>query len=585
MVNRYDNPAQAQFMNTYVPIPFEQLYTLGKEAKADVDKAMSAVGSAFDKWSEFKSPSQVDTQAFYDETIGRAMPYIEQLSTNLDLIKTPEGRAKLNTLINNVDRAKLSNLKQSAEGLKERQKVNQELMIRGKYNPMWHDLDFTNYSTMDSGTFTDTAPLAYMNAREISDPFFKELKPGYIKTEGMYDYFGNTREDVESVVNAKFNDIVSTPEASKHMQVYMQQTGANAEQAQRWFRDQLIQSNLDRTIRPERRPNAFAEADYKAALAVRAAARKQADKEGQPNPDIYAQTYTSDNMAMINKIMNNPNFAGVFTSKDEAEMTQQMQQGIQRTFALASGIVPSAGVAKDKIPMYSDAADRVLSELSVPSTGILSSVYNKNKANTVVDVNINNVPIKGYIVPNTQGAILSTEYVNKAMGVAAKEAKPKIKDNNGMLRDFEEEIKNGTFKGVIKVPQFMHTTLSTNAQGTGEIGQVVTYYIPLSSFANAGVGFSGDAVEEMYKKYYSGSAATNLNPKMPKDSDMQKSLTDTYYPFTAVEIIPNQGTDRMMLDQMVNKEYGGSKMQGDEYGSNIDQSYSDTVNEMLNVLR
>ena len=33
MVNRYDNPAQAEFINTYVPIPFEQLYTLGKQAK------------------------------------------------------------------------------------------------------------------------------------------------------------------------------------------------------------------------------------------------------------------------------------------------------------------------------------------------------------------------------------------------------------------------------------------------------------------------------------------------------------------------------------------------------------------------
>ena len=40
MVNRYDNPAQAEFINTYVPIPFEQLYTLGKQAKENVDQAL-----------------------------------------------------------------------------------------------------------------------------------------------------------------------------------------------------------------------------------------------------------------------------------------------------------------------------------------------------------------------------------------------------------------------------------------------------------------------------------------------------------------------------------------------------------------
>ena len=59
-VSRYDTPAQAEFINTYVPIPFEQLYTLGKEAKADVDKALDEQSSALAKWSEFKSPSAVD---------------------------------------------------------------------------------------------------------------------------------------------------------------------------------------------------------------------------------------------------------------------------------------------------------------------------------------------------------------------------------------------------------------------------------------------------------------------------------------------------------------------------------------------
>jgi hypothetical protein len=39
MANYYDQPAQASFMNTYVPIPFDELYRLGASAKADVEKA------------------------------------------------------------------------------------------------------------------------------------------------------------------------------------------------------------------------------------------------------------------------------------------------------------------------------------------------------------------------------------------------------------------------------------------------------------------------------------------------------------------------------------------------------------------
>lgn len=52
MVNRYDRPAEAQFINTYVPLPFQQLYTLGKEANARVDKAIADLSGALDKWSD-----------------------------------------------------------------------------------------------------------------------------------------------------------------------------------------------------------------------------------------------------------------------------------------------------------------------------------------------------------------------------------------------------------------------------------------------------------------------------------------------------------------------------------------------------
>ena len=95
MVNRYDNPAQAEFINTYVPIPFEQLLSLGKQAKENVDQALKDYSTALDKWAEFQSPSAADTKAYYDETYGRALPVAEELSKNLDMIKTAEGISKI----------------------------------------------------------------------------------------------------------------------------------------------------------------------------------------------------------------------------------------------------------------------------------------------------------------------------------------------------------------------------------------------------------------------------------------------------------------------------------------------------------
>lgn len=272
-VNRYDNPAQAQFINTYVPIPFEQLYTLGKEAKAEVDKAYDAYTSALDKWGEFQSPSEVDTKAFYDETYGRALPVAEEMARNIDLIKTPEGRAKIFSVINNTDRAKLSMLKQSAANLRARQEINAKLMMEGKYNPLWHDVDFTNYNTQSSGIYNDLAPLAYKDIRELSDPYYSKLQKGYLYTQGGYDYFGNTMEDLEGVANAHLNDIANTPEAKMHMQKYMESTGANAQQALEWLRQSVIDSNIDRTIRPTREANPYS------LLAAKTQAAKKAKEQ------------------------------------------------------------------------------------------------------------------------------------------------------------------------------------------------------------------------------------------------------------------------------------------------------------------
>lgn len=272
-VNRYDNPAQAQFINTYVPIPFEQLYTLGKEAKAEVDKALNTYTAALDKWGEFQSPSEVDTKAFYNETYGRALPIAEEMARNIDMIKTPEGRAKIFSVINNTDRAKLSMLKQSAANLRARQEINAKLMMEGKYNPLWHDVDFTNYNTGDSGIYNDLAPLAYKDIRELSDPYYSKLQKGYLYTKGGYDYFGNTMEDLEGVANAHLNDIANTPEAKMHMQKYMESTGANPTEALAWLKQSVIDSNIDRTIRPTREVNPYS------LLAAKTQAAKKAKEQ------------------------------------------------------------------------------------------------------------------------------------------------------------------------------------------------------------------------------------------------------------------------------------------------------------------
>lgn len=256
-INRYDNPAEAKFLNTYVPIPFEQLYTIGKEAKLSVDQALAQQDEAMAKWSEYKSPSAVDTNTWYNETIGKAKSIVEEMAANPDLIKTAEGRARLQSTIRNVDREKLSTLLQSRDNMLSRQKVNQELMIRGAYDPDWHGVDFLNYDSSKTGTFNDVSPLAYKSIQDLTDPYYKGIQDSFIESKGGYDYTGVTKDMIANIADTNLSGIMNTPEAQKHMDIYKQRTGASDDQAKEWLRERVIQDNL-KYERVNREENKFA---------------------------------------------------------------------------------------------------------------------------------------------------------------------------------------------------------------------------------------------------------------------------------------------------------------------------------------
>lgn len=242
--NRFDKPIESEYISQYTPIPFEQLYAIGKANNERVDKAYQDLGNQFTKWSEFRSPSAVDTKRWYDLTVGAGQDIVNKLAANPDLIKTAEGRSLIQSFINTRPYNELSQLQQSKEGLLQRQKVNQQLMLSGKYNPMWHYIDFTNYNTLDSGVFNDVAPLAYKSEVDLVKPYVDNLKPGFIRQEGAYDWRGVSSERTDQEIANNISAIYNTPEAQKHIQVLIQQ-GYTPEQANALFANRIYRAGRE----------------------------------------------------------------------------------------------------------------------------------------------------------------------------------------------------------------------------------------------------------------------------------------------------------------------------------------------------
>nr|DAG99517.1 MAG TPA: hypothetical protein [Crassvirales sp.] len=595
MVNRYDNPAQAEFINTYVPIPFEQLYTLGKQAKENVDQALKDYSTALDKWAEFQSPSAADTKAYYDETYGRALPVAEELSKNLDMIKTAEGRSRIYSAINNVDRAKLSMLRQSAEGLKERQKVNQRLMLEGKYNPLWHDVDFTGYSTLDSGIYNDVSPLGYQSIKDLTDKYVNNLKDSLIKKENGFLYTGVTGDQIKQILDQNRSGILSTPEAQMHMQIYMKQNpNSTTEDAANAFMQKAYTDNQE-YIRQNVAADPFElEALRQDNANLRAGLKKgKTGKESEAPASVY-DMFLADAQNNDRRLINSPdvfsrvreqqNFANILGEKRDraveelevykqalangqitqkqydralADYTREYQQSseslakslqnayrddIREIFSKSVGLVPNeTNQTKNPIDYY-DGAARTLDILMQPASSNDLSIYNTFKYGNTVKVNYNDIPTDAYVSGTSSGFKLATDFVNKLMGVNSKPLY--IKDNNNKERDFTKDLQNGVIKRVLVIPTNTYSSLKdSNTQDVPKMAQRMTMLIPKSSLVAA--GYDEDRLNDFFEDNLGVKGTRNINIKAISTNTVDNAFgTESSGLWTTTyDRIPNTGTD------------------------------------------
>lgn len=304
--NMYDQAAQAQFINTYVPINFGELYRIGAAQKQAVDQAAEQFTTQLQKFGEFRSPSRVDTENYYNMTIGREdfQNAINQMVSNPDYMKDASNRAQLQSLINSVDYAALSQLKESADyqrmGLQTRAKMKAE----GRLKDSWDKSNIANYDTLGTGKiFDDITPVAYMNLNELSTPYFNDLKPGFLGTDYVngtrYVVTGNNMEDLMAVATAKFNDLIDTPQGQKYFEEYLAMNNGDANAAKSQFINAVAQSQIDRTRRPKYDVDpAFIE-QLRYSLKAKAAGASEASQVLPDLSRILATTTVQNNLATL----------------------------------------------------------------------------------------------------------------------------------------------------------------------------------------------------------------------------------------------------------------------------------------------
>lgn len=561
--NRYDRAAEAPIMNTYVPINFGELYRIGQAQRQAVEQAANEFTNTVSKFGEFQSPSAVDTQRYYENSLGKIRDLIDEAATNPDAMKDANFRARLNSRIANLDYATLSNLKQSREGMLARQKANQELMIKGMYNPLWHDVDFTNYNTVDSGIFNDIAPLAYKSEVDLVRPYVDNLKASFMGVKDGWIHQGVSTGRTDYEIQRNLSSIQNTPEYQKHLEV-LQRQGLSRQNAE---------EQLNRTLITAGREFAYDQAQRDPWWIESAKIQARAAAAAKNNPNNLLNLTEQVHMDSRRRIYEN------FTDMTPEEMNAVTRHGINvlskdRRDAVLKQLDPS--VMQDKLrnsfeSVYSHtrsrnaAIDYVINAFSSPldpDTAI--DIYGKYGTTGKKDSNGN------YIGKKSSDFILQDELAFSMLGDVNQ-----LGTQTARNAIFTDMWNNGEFNNFIISPETKQVT------DGGQTYQTKYAFIPLNQF-NKDKFFTSsgkdddenarslyDAVKEaglevvtLNNSDTSGSVVVRLDNRDNIDSKSITTKNDTEYVMVPVAtVIPSSGQAAVAADiQFQNSRRTGTDM-------------------------
>ena len=182
-VNKYDRPAEHKFINTYSPIPFAELAAAGQARQNRLDENLGRLDAAQAAANQINYiPNSVDQKRV--EEIQTGLSNIADQFIDQDL-SDPEIYRKLRRGMREVvDPNEIKAIEGSFQGWQNYNKMAAQMKSKGEQ--IYKPYDFANYSTKDTGIFTDLPTMdlgdkaratidAFMKRPQVIDkPYFEE---------------------------------------------------------------------------------------------------------------------------------------------------------------------------------------------------------------------------------------------------------------------------------------------------------------------------------------------------------------------------------------------------------------------------
>lgn len=176
-VNPFDRAAQAQFTNTYTPIPFQEIMQAGaaRQQRYDVNR------SAYEQMAAEAENLQYIPKSEDEKYItGTVLPTMQEIS---DTYATqdygdPEVVRNINRQIReNISRSRVAKIQRSAQGYAQYKDLEGKMLASGK--TPFKPFDPTDYDSSISGIFSDS-PVATLDYEGALQNFFSQVGEEYL---------------------------------------------------------------------------------------------------------------------------------------------------------------------------------------------------------------------------------------------------------------------------------------------------------------------------------------------------------------------------------------------------------------------
>lgn len=175
-ISVFDQPAQAQFVNTYVPIPFQEILQAGQARQNRYDINRSSFEKMAAEADELRAIPESADEAYIEGTVIPVMKQISDQYATQDYGDPEVVRNISRQIRSNIDRRRVANIQQSYAGYQDYVKDIQELALKGTPMPGALVSDVTDYDTSIEGVFSGRAE-AGLDFRKTTKEFFDDVKP------------------------------------------------------------------------------------------------------------------------------------------------------------------------------------------------------------------------------------------------------------------------------------------------------------------------------------------------------------------------------------------------------------------------